>query len=358
MKINMKQLTAETQSSRRPQRNHVIRDPHIPQGLSPRALRSLRLCVPILLLGVTTLLAQTSYRSTYRVTIDRPAEPAQRTGERSTWRFQVLDQTGSVRTQILREMPFDIAAPAPAVFEDGTVALIHSFDNVVEFFGTDGGLTKRLMLSPTPNPEYERVIRHAVHDATLALLISEPSSTSCRMLLVDASGSIMRERSLGGLQATGVAISPDARVIAAGVRTGGGPEDEAIWLENGERVQSVQGGFTNGQFSSDGATFLGRTNVSVVEVNVLNGEKRWEYRAPSGRLIVAAALGSSGSTILTADAPTLERGSWIYRRPIMRVMASDGQVVSERTVPSMGFKIAKLVPRAGTTEVVFDGVTY
>ncbi len=358
MRINMEYLTADARSSRRPQRNRAIQDPHIPQGLSPRALRSLRLCVQILLLGVTTLVAQTSYRSTYRVTMDRPAEPAQRTGERSTWRFQVLDQTGSVRTQILREMPFDIAAPAPAVFEDGTVALIHSFDNVVEFYGTDGGLTKRLILSPTPNPEYERVIRHAVHDATLALLISEPASTSCRLVVVDASGSIARERTLAGVQATGVAISPDAGVIAAGVRTGGGPDDEAIWIVNGERVLSVSGGFAKGQFSSDGSSFLGQTNGSVVEVDVRNGEQRWKYPAPTGRLIVAAALGPSGSTILTADTPTLERGNWIYRRPIMRVVASDGQVVSERTVPSMGFTTAKLVPRAGTTQVVFDGVVY
>jgi hypothetical protein len=74
--------------------------------------------------------------------------------------------------------------------------------------------------------------------------------------------------------------------------------------------------------------------------------------------VVDAVLGANGASVLLADAPTLEKGTWIYRRPVMRVVARDGTVVSERSVPSMGFSKAKLVPRAGTTVVEFDGVVY
>lgn len=333
----------------------------------PRSLRALRLCAHIFFLGSTALLAQSSYRETFHVTIEKPAQPAQRAGETSTWRFRVLDRDGAIRTEILREMPFDIAAPAPAVFEDGSVALIHSFDNIIEFFGSDGGLTRRVSLSHVPDPDHERVIRHAVHDALLVLLISEPGSASCRLVVLDTKGNILRERLLEGLQATGVAISPDARTIAAGVRTSGTSENGVIWLmargmeewrSGGVRVESSAGSFSHGSFSSDGSTFLGRSNVAVIEVDVAAGVKRWDLRAPAGRLVVDAALGTNGATVLEADAPTLENGAWIYRRPVMRVVAGDGTVVSERSVPSVGFKRASLVVKAGTTEVVFDGVTY
>lgn len=344
------------------------------QFFPPRTLRSLRLCVQILLLGSASLFAQESYRSTYRVAMEKPAQPAQRAGETSTWRFRVMDREGAVRTEILREIPFDIAAPVPAVFEDGTVALVHIFDNVVEFFGTDGGLTRRLSLSPVPNPEFERVIRHTVHDALLVLLISEPGSTSCRLIVLDARGNILRERTLEGFQATGVAISPDARTIAAGIRTSGTTEGGEIWLmtpeknsaggeleewrDGGVLAKSISGSFSHGNFSADGSAFLGRTNVSVTEVDVVAGTKRWDYRAPAGRLVVDAVLGNNGASLLIADAPTLESGAWVYRKPVMRVVAGDGTVVSERSVPSMGFKRASLVVTAGTTQVEFDGVAY
>lgn len=334
----------------------------------------LRHGVIFLLVLAAQLAAQESYRSTYRVAIEKPAQPAQRAGETSTWRFRVLDREGAVRTEILREMPFDIAAPAPAVFEDGTVALIHSFDNVVEFFGTGGGLTKRLFLSAPPRPEYERVIRHAVHDALLVLLISEPGSTSCRLVLFDSQGSILHERTLEGLQATGVAVAPDARTIAAGIRTSGTTGEGEIWLITPDKESSVggveewrsggvlakgfPGSFSGGNFSTDGSTFLGRSNVSVTEVDVADGTKRWDYRAPAGRLVVDAVLGTNGATVLTADAPTLENGAWIYRKPVTRVVTSDGRVVSERAVPSVGFKRASLVVKAGITQVEFDGVVY
>jgi outer membrane protein assembly factor BamB len=254
------------------------------------------------------------------------------------------------------------------------VALIHSFDNLVEFFGTDGGLTRRISLSQIPNPDYERVIRHTAHDALLVLLTSESGSTSCRLIVLDARGSILRERELEGLQATGVAISPDARTIAAGLRNSRISEDGVVWMistemkpegggmeewrSGGVLAESIVGSFSRGSFSADGSTFLGRTNASVIEVDIVAGVKRWEMRAPAGRLVVDAVLGANGASVLLADAPTLEKGTWIHRRPVMRVVAGDGTVVSERSVPSMGFSKARLVPRAGTTVVDFDGVVY
>jgi outer membrane protein assembly factor BamB len=338
----MKDLTAKTQRRKG----------------NKRGVASLRLCGYLLLLAMSVMTGQESYRSTYRVTIEKPAQPAQRAGETSTWRFRVMDAQGTLRTEILREIPFDIAAPAPAVFEDGTVALIHSFDNVVEFFGPDGGLARRVPLSPVPNPEYERVIRHAVHDATLALLISEPSAANCRLVVLNATGDVVRERLLEGIQATGIVIAPDGILVAAGVRSGIRANDEALWLVNGAQDRRLEGGFSTGQFSADGGTFLGRTKMSVMEVDVAKGQRRWEYRVRQGQLVVDAVLAPSGTTILTAESPTLENREWIYRRPVMRIMSAEGVVVNERVVPSVGFRKAKLKPGAGSTEVVCDGVKY
>ena len=316
--------------------------------------RTYLICVLGVLVGAVSAMAQRSFRETYRVSIEIPSRAVRNATEEHIWTFRVTDRNGAPVTEVIRAMPVDVAAPEPVMFENGRLLLLHSFDAYAELFGSSGELLKRMPLLDRPTPDYERVVRSAVHASQVIVGVSSEGQ-GVRIISIDDQGVLTVRKQLEAMMITGVAVASDPSLIAVG--TVSWKESEPAYATTFDAAGAawiVPKGFTTGEFR-DAETFYGRNDRTVSLVSIGNRQLRWSEDVPAGRMIVDAAVTSDGITVLTADKPKWLEGGWIYSGPRLRTRDDSGKIVDEQALPTAGFAKGAVDVEQGRTVVRLDG---
>lgn len=316
--------------------------------------RMFSMWMTLALLAVPSLEAQQSFRGTYKIAVDVPKQAARGVTEETVWTYRVIDDNDVTVTEVNRSMPFDVAAPQPAIFESGRVLLLHSFDAYGEIFDRTGDLIRRFPLIPDPSPDYERVIRCAVHASVVMVGVAQ-GEQGIRIISIDEEGNVSNRRTIEALTITGLAVGEDPEALAIGTMTwrDGAPRYETTVLQGPEEWK-VSKGFTRGKFVAQDR-FVGLSDRSVYLLSLASKSLLWTDELAEGRLLVDADVSDEGVTILSADKPKWFEGGWIYTSPKVRRLTMTGKTVTESDVVKQSFSKGSLERADGRTVVRLDG---
>jgi hypothetical protein len=292
----------------------------------------------ICLLFALPVSGQTSRLGSYTATVV-PTGGAQRAGEFNSVRVVVKNRAGVEVYEVSKEIPYDVPFPSAGVFESGNLMLIYGFDGFIEFYDQNGALLTTLRPLKDARPEHERNIAVAVHDSIAALLISEPGMEGCELLTVSDRGDVLSSTRVNGANA--------GSLIAAGTPRWEGSvvqEETHFVTSSGISRGSVEAGFTRGEFSPDDAFFLGWTNRKASTVSIGEMKIAATLAVQQGEMILKGVWNGPDAVILSAANPTLEKGSWVYRHPVLRSLTTTGLVKLLQEVPSAEFTSATLEP--------------
>lgn len=316
---------------------------------------------PTVLLGALVLasvriMAQDQSIPAYRVTMARQTSTVRSVQDGSLWTYTVLDNAGSIVTTVRRSVPVDVAAPAPVVLGTGTMVLLHSVDGLAEYYDRRGDLQKRIALLPNAKPEYERIVKAAVHDSLLVLAISEPATSGIRMSVLDAAGSLLSERTITGTSATGVAIAPDSKTIVVGVSEWNAATIvERTTVIEAQRSWSVPVGLQAVRFGPEGHMLI-RTNRTVGVVDLVSRTLLWSEGMQDSLLVVDAMLEGGGATILYGRTPVLRSGAWVYSGAVIKTFSDQGTIIAERTIAPHEFIVGRIANSSSGVVMELDGI--
>ena len=308
----------------------------------------------------TVATAQESSRGVYRVTEERIGGAA-RTGESNTIRYTVIDTAGISVARVERTLPYDVPFPTIGVFIDGTLMLVHAFDALIELYSPGGGAVSSVRPLREALPEHERVMRFSVQGSTAVFLVGEPSRPNASVFVVNARGKMLWEEEVAGSMAGGVAVSPDGEFVGASAYRWDGSNplwETTILTSSGTKVASVPAGFTTGSFSQDGRRLVGFTPREWFLTEVKSGMILFRDLVGGDRMILDAVISGDEASVLVADLPKLEDGSWIYSHPVLETRDNNGSILRSETYPVASFKTAKLLPSGSSLKAEFDGAVY
>lgn len=305
--------------------------------------------IVLALLGSSVLTGQELSRGAFRLFL----EPSQ-TGTPSL-HLTLKSSDNSPLTTIDRPISEDASLPRCELFSNGTILLVDAFSGVYELYGTNGRMLDRIPFDGKVRPDQERVVHMSGNGTFTALLISDPVHPNARLILLDPHGHAVVNRPVAGSNASGLQLSSDGVMIAAGTYEWNGPsvEHRTIFLRSdGTLVSSLAQEFTVGIWGQHDSLFLvyGKRSASVV--NVRSGAVISHSSFDKGNIVMDGIWNGDEAMVALSSTPTLQAGSWIYQSlSIVKV----GVPASTRQVQTSPYRSVSLRQGDKRMEAVVDG---
>lgn len=255
--------------------------------------------------------------------------------------FDVFNEKGEKVYSIKKTLPVDVPFPSASVFQAGELMVVSSFDGIIEFYNNKGELVNTIKPDHKSRPKDERTIKFETKNNESAILISEPEQYYSKLLIVTPDGEINTQKKVEGTNATGIAISKNGSLIAAGTYSWIDTvflEQTTFFNNDGDEVGKVPLSFTGGRFNKDETEFLGFTNSNLFCVDIENENIIWSEELASDKVITDAVIKGDKVAFIQSELPILKDGKWFYSKLELEILDEDGDIIKSKKLPEGMFE--------------------
>ncbi|MEJ2634367.1 MAG: hypothetical protein P8184_03630 [Calditrichia bacterium] len=252
---------------------------------------------------------------------------------------------------------YDEPYPVIAVSDrDGSLVLARITTGELFFYSQSGGLTRKLLLFPQAAYDLERVIHLAISRDGSAVAIAatehglkplqaERGSLSAAPYLFSftSDGQMRWQKAAKGAMISGLAVSADGNLIAAGSYT---PDADhpmiaksTVYNRAGKPLAQADMLFKSASYSSDSRSLLLADKRSVLLLDIPAGSVAWKKEVPPQEgMISAARLSGDGQTAVLLIAENEFRNNrFIFTNPVMKVMNAGGELLQNMDLAGQEF---------------------
>jgi hypothetical protein len=233
-------------------------------------------------------------------------------GDKSEISFKVFSGEEK-KYEFSRMINYDEPFPSLQVFEDGSAALIYSFDGRVERFNMKGKFEGELNLFKEGKADYERSVYSSVSGDLLVLGISGLNLNNCEIIVLNNYGNLINRFNIDSDYLSGILISQPNNLIAVSTYSW---EYESLievikfYSVDGKLNDSISGQFSSAKIVED--ALIGFTNKSCFYTELSNLSDIVYSTADNGEILLDMILHDYKIYLAASKHPVLSNGEWLF----------------------------------------------
>lgn len=303
----------------------------------------------ILILIVFTSLLNAQY------TVERTVKGgAEKFGETNTEIFKVFSNGNLIYT-IERTRNYDDPFSEAKTFEDGSLVVVNSFVNQIDFYSNLGDLTSSIEKIDDEKFSYEKTIYFDPSKDEVALLISNEKSGESRIDIYSKFGNKISSLKVEGNKGSGILFDQTQDLIVY----------STIGWNNVNLIERTIGSdkYGNIKFQTDNIfsegeiennIFAGYSNRSLIVIDLNKNEILKNLKTTSS-IISDSQIEKNEIYFVETNAPKFANNEWIYSG--CKVMKYSIEQDKTEEVKSLNKSFSKIsfIPSSGNVELILDG---
>lgn len=236
---------------------------------------------------------------------------AEKFGEKNYELFNVYNQD-QIIYKVERELNYDDPFSEGKLFKDGSLMIVNSFLNKIDFYSNTGSLISHVEEIDNEKFSYEKTIYFAPDMDEAALLISNEKSGDTRIEIYSKFGNKIKSINAVGSKGKGIYFDQTNEIIIYSTIDWNDVNlsKKTYGIDiNGNVKFQLENIFDSADVN--GNLFLGYSNKSLILINILTNEVLEDLEL-SEKLILTARLVDNYVLIVESPQPIFVENNWIY----------------------------------------------